>query len=307
VEYLIDPEIPSGAVVYLAGPPESGKSTLACAWGRDLAARGHSVLLLDKDRNPRAVIRERLERLGMQPADKDFWVWDSRQKSQPPQPDSPVVIEWVRGRYLETKKRPFVILDSAVSFLRPGEDENSSKDIRAFFNRCRAVVDAGGTVLVLHHPGKSGDLRGSSDFGAAADQGFVVTNSPAGKHLLSRLTLKVHKTRYALSTDLVYIYHNGKMLREPTSGKVVGRDGLGTTDELPIKLAKLLRSNPGMGSREFESTAKANRIPINKVRQFLKAGAKAGWIREQLIGRKKEHYLCGGAPDELPNGPDAPV
>jgi adenylylsulfate kinase-like enzyme len=72
--------------VYLAGAPECGKSTLACAWGRDLAAQGHGVLLLDRDR----------------------------------------------------------------------EDENASKDIRALFNRCRAVVDAGGNVALLHHPGLPG-------------------------------------------------------------------------------------------------------------------------------------------------------
>src|ERR1017187_435906 len=56
VTYLIEPEIPERSVVYVAGVPESGKSTLACAWGRDLVAKGYTVLLLDGDRNPRAVI-----------------------------------------------------------------------------------------------------------------------------------------------------------------------------------------------------------------------------------------------------------
>lgn len=294
VEYLIEPEIPAESVVYLAGVPESGKSTLACAWGRDLAAKGHPVLLLDRDRNPRSVIRDRLERLGIKGGNSRFWVWDSRQKSEPPQPDSRAVIDWARRTRLETGKRPLVIVDSTVSFLLPGEDENSSKDIRALFNRCRAVCDVGGSVVLLHHPGKGGDIRGSSDFGAAADQGFIVTNSAVGEHRLCRLTLKVHKTRYALSVDLVYSYEGGKMVRrklvpaEPERG-----DGQGTPDDVTARtLREVLRANPGIGSRQFEKIAHERGMPHNKARSFLKEGVDSGNIRVRLVGRKKEHFLC---------------
>ena len=301
VTYLIEPEIPERAVVYLAGVPESGKSTLACAWGRELVARGCAVLLLDGDRNPRNVIRDRLQRLGVTEDHRRFPVWDSQQKSAPPQPNALMVVAWVTQMREETGKPPLVIVDSAISFLLPGEDENSSGDMRALFNRCRAVTDAGGTVLLLHHLGKNGELRGSSDFGAAADQGFIVTNSPKGAHLLSRLILKVHKTRYALSADIVYNYDCGRMVRAPLAkGETAGAAGSGTPDnDTTRRLTELLRANPGIGSRQFGIKANALGVPYNKARRFLDEGVESGKIEMRPIGRKHTHYLREGGADSV--------
>jgi hypothetical protein len=72
IEYLIELELPKHSVTYLAGASESGKSTLACAWGRDMLRAGSGVLLLDRDRNPRPVILDRFERLGIV-ATMTFW------------------------------------------------------------------------------------------------------------------------------------------------------------------------------------------------------------------------------------------
>src|SRR4051794_2354986 len=47
VEYLINPELPKKAVVCLTGDSESGKTTLACAWAREVLHHGNSVLILD--------------------------------------------------------------------------------------------------------------------------------------------------------------------------------------------------------------------------------------------------------------------
>lgn len=292
VTYLIEPEIPAEAVVYLAGAPESGKSTLASAWARDLADKGHGVLLLDRDFNPRAVIRDRFERLGMS-SDGPFWVWDSRQTSEPPQPDSPEVINWVKYVRLTTEKPPLVIVDSTVSFLPPGEDENSSQDVRALFNRCRAVVRAGGSVLLLHHLNKGGELRGSSDFGAAADQGFIVTNSPVGKHRLSRLSLKVAKTRYALDRNLEYDYADGKMVRVEVGRQPdVDRGASDASDEVTTTaLTEVLRANPGIGSRQFEGKAHERGVPYNQARRFLEDGKKSRKILVESAGRKLRHFL----------------
>ena len=51
-EYLIAPELPAKSVVCLTGNAESGKTTLAFAWARDLYLRGHAALILDRERNP---------------------------------------------------------------------------------------------------------------------------------------------------------------------------------------------------------------------------------------------------------------
>jgi RecA-family ATPase len=64
-----------------------------------------------------------------------------------------------------------VIVDSLISFLRPGESENDSTHMRAVYDRCRVLTNAGATVALIHHLGKNGVARGSSDFQPAGDQG----------------------------------------------------------------------------------------------------------------------------------------
>ena len=75
-EYLIQPELPIQAVVYLTRDSESGKTTLARTWARDVLRRGHAVLILDRDKNPRDRICECLARLGIESDGGLFHVWD---------------------------------------------------------------------------------------------------------------------------------------------------------------------------------------------------------------------------------------
>ena len=75
-EYLIQPELPIQAVVCLTGDSESGKTTLARTWARYVLRRGHAVLILDRDKNPRDRICERLARLGIESDGGLFHVWD---------------------------------------------------------------------------------------------------------------------------------------------------------------------------------------------------------------------------------------
>ncbi len=72
----------------------------------------------------------------------------------------------------ETGKSPLVIADSLVSFFEGEEDENSAVDMRALFNRCRALTKLGATVIVIHHTNRNGEARGSSDFKPASDRHF---------------------------------------------------------------------------------------------------------------------------------------
>jgi len=92
-DYLVKPELPAKAVVCLTGDSESGKTTLACAWGRDVLLRGHAVLILDRDKNPRERVRDWFERLGIQSDSERLRVWDCEQKSEAPQPDDPLVVD----------------------------------------------------------------------------------------------------------------------------------------------------------------------------------------------------------------------
>lgn len=101
-------------MVCLTGDSESGKTALACAWARDVHRQGHAVLILDRDKNPRDRICERLERLGIQSDGERFRVWDCEQPEEAPQPDDPIIIDWVKRMALATGKSPLVIVDSLV-------------------------------------------------------------------------------------------------------------------------------------------------------------------------------------------------
>jgi hypothetical protein len=294
IEYLVKPELPKHSVTYLAGESESGKSTLACAWGRDLLQVGHGVLLLDRDRNPRSVILNRLERLGILPSD-DFRVWDACQTDDIPQPNDPRVLDWVKRMVEWTGLSPLVIVDSLVSFLLPGEDENSSTNMRALVDRCRAVNRAGGTVLLLHHPNRSGQVRGSSDFVPATDQGFIVSNHPAASHRLNRIELKVDKSRYGLVESIHYDYADGRMVRS-TATRPVAAKAQTAAGEHRVKLVELLKQHPGLSTRKFEKLAGANHIRRKETRLFRESGVKSGEIRQETVGSAFRYHRAGKQP-----------
>jgi hypothetical protein len=234
------------------------------------------------------VIWDRLTRLGVT-SESLFPVWDAQQREEAPQPDSPVVMEWCERKAQEADKSPLVIIDSVVSFLSPEEDENASTKMRALYNRCRSVNRAGGTVLLLHHPNHNGTPRGSSDFRPAADQGFLVSNhNPDGSRLLSRLRLKVDKSRYGLIDEITYEYAGGQMLR-CESAHAPKPDAINHTE---AALAELLAKNPGIGTTAFIETGKKTGIPEHRTRGFLEDGVRSGRIRrEGSRGKGYHHYL----------------
>jgi len=281
-EYLVNPELPAKAVVSLTGASESGKTTLACAWGRDVLQRGHAVLLLDRDKNPRDRVCDRLERLGVQSDTELFRVWDCQQRAEAPQPDDPVIVNWVKRMMAATGKSPLVILDSLVSFFMGDEDENSAVAMRAFFNRCRVLTGLGATVILIHHTNRGGEARGSSDFKPACDQAFQVSNCDGdGGRLLDVITLKCEKSRYALSAPIEYHYADGKMVRI---------DDAPPSKPAHEQLRELLIANPGITTEAFQALANEHGVGRNKARKFLKSGERADTVRVQLKGRSRRHF-----------------
>jgi KaiC/GvpD/RAD55 family RecA-like ATPase len=286
LEYLVKPELPEKTVVCLTGDSESGKTTLACAWARDALARGHPVLILDRDKNPRDRICERLERLGIRTDGGLLRIWDCEQEEEPPQPNHPMVVDWVKRMIAETGKSPVVIVDSLVSFFTEDEDENSAVDMRALFNRCRVLTKLSATVILIHHTNRNGEARGSSDFKPASDQAFLVSNTDrGGGRLLDLITLRCEKSRYGLSGNFRYHYDDGRMARL-------------VDDYAPIKtvsgqLVELLKAHPGILTDPFVDLAHERGLGRNKGRDFLKAGEASGTVRVKIEGRKRHHFWRG--------------
>ena len=288
IRYIREPELPEGTVIALTGDSGSGKSTLATAWVRDAIAAGRPALILDRE-NPRSVVSDRMTRLGL--PDSPLLRWAGRWTSEEaPEPDAPIVLNWVKV----CDPKPLVVVDSVVAFLEGG-DENSATDMRRFMNRSRRLADLGACVIEIHHDGKgehAKDFRGSSDFKAAVDQAFHVTNSSADPGKLDRLRLRCFKSRFGLSGNLVYLYAGGRFVRDER----VDAPARTAADEL----TELLRQNPGVKGGRFEKLAEQRGVSRSKTRQFLADGVLGDLIElERGSKNAKRYYLKAASQEQI--------
>jgi hypothetical protein len=276
VRYIVKPELPLGALVGFTGNSGSGKSTLVTAMIRAANAVGIPALVLDRE-NPRAVVLDRMNRLGLNDGPRLRWAggWLGEEV---PGPDSPVVLEWVR----QCEPKPLVVIDSLVAFM--GGDENSATEMRAFMNHLRRLADMGATVAVIHHDGKSEnsvDYRGSSDFKAALDQAFHVTNFGADARL-DRLRLRCFKSRYGFFGEVVYLYADGRMVREDRTESPALTVG--------EQMTSILRSNPGATQRSLDNLIQKAGINRARARQWLSDGVLAGLVRRENGANRSAHF-----------------
>jgi hypothetical protein len=279
VEYLRSPELPKGAVIAFTGDSGSGKSTLLLSWAAELSAVGTPVLILDRD-NPISAIVERFDRLGIVD-DRMLKYWGGWRPEQAPQPDDSEVVAWVKS----CERWPLVIVDCMVAF--HGGDENDAGETRAFMRRCRMLADLGATVVVIHHDGKADsakDYRGSSDFKAAVDAAFHVSNfGVAG--CLGLIRLRCYKSRFGFGGELIYRYVDGRFLSE--------RDPDAPSRTVTEQLTELLRNHQGINANDFEALAVERGLGRNRARGYLKDGLHSAKIRQETgTNNTKHHYIA---------------
>jgi hypothetical protein len=280
IEYIREPELPKGAIVALTGDSGSGKSTLATAWARD--AYDVPVLFLDRE-NPLSFIIDRLDRVGFGDCSR-LRFWGGWLETSPPLPDAPVVLEWVRS----CDPKPLIVVDSLSAF--HDGDQNDASEMRRFMQRCRRLTDLGATVVIIHHDGKgetSRDFRGSSDFKAALDLGFHVSNFGA-TGTLDRLVLRPWKTRIQCG-EVVYEYANGRFIR---TGEAEARQTV--TDQLHA----ILRLNPGITGSKFEALVAERGLGRNRGRQYLQEGVLSGAIRRKTGAKNMKTYSVAESDEE---------
>lgn len=74
--------------------------------------------------------------------------------------------------------RPVLVIIDTLARSANGMEENSAKEMGSFVGACDALRTALNTsILVVHHTGKSGEMRGSTALYAAADSVLAVKNN----------------------------------------------------------------------------------------------------------------------------------
>ena len=286
VEWVVDGVIPAAIVAMFSGTSGDGKTTIALAiagstaHGAEFGGRAvtkRPVLILDRE-NPLHVISERFHRLGMKDGES-FRYWGTWLSEEAPAPASPIVQEWV----IQCDPKPLIVVDSLVAFM--GADENSATEARAFMQQLRALANLGATVLVLHHSGKgesSADYRGSSDFKASIDVGYVVSNIGPDPATLEHVRLKNFKSRVQVAGELLLHFDGVQFVAEE------GATTPFATNETLLR--QLLEENPGVISKEFETLAVGRGIGRDRARTFLHTGVRHGSVTVSTGDRGAKHY-----------------
>jgi KaiC/GvpD/RAD55 family RecA-like ATPase len=263
IKYLIEPEIPKGALVMVTGKPGCGKTTLVMHWCNRMARDGNEVLYLDRD-NPLFIAQDRIERFGGKTIDGlmywGLWSKDENGESlEPPYPDS----DFLRGA-VRTMKTPVLVFDTLATFC--SGDENDNSVMGATFKSLRYLANLGATVIVIHHTAKSegSDYRGASAMEGAVDALIkVVGTIEEGK--LTRMEVQTKKTRIGDGKTIVYGMVDGVPVRQ--------------TETFQDRLFELIKRNPGLSKEKFEEVARKAGFRRSTIRDFLDSWLVAGKLK----------------------------
>ena len=162
-----------GGVHTLTGPPDCGKTTLACWWMLRAIRDGGRVLFLDEE-GGREIVTERFQALGARRGERIGYIeFPSRSWN-----DGDVAM---LADILDERKPVVVAWDSSAAFLaRAGLDENAAADVTRFYARVLAPAARlfRAAVLAIDHDTKGGEpsryARGSGAKLAATDVAYKV-------------------------------------------------------------------------------------------------------------------------------------
>jgi Bifunctional DNA primase/polymerase, N-terminal/AAA domain/Primase C terminal 1 (PriCT-1) len=274
IRWVVEGLIAEGTITMISGDSGVGKSTVVTAMAGAISCGGYFLsrattprpcLILDRENN-REIVADRLDRLGIQDG-PGLRIWGGWLEEEAPDPSETTIREWV----LSTNPRPFILVDSLVAFNSGAE--NDSSETRRYLHGYRQLANLGATIVFLHHSGKgesTKDFRGSSDIKAAVDAAYNLAALDNDQGLLGRLRLRAFKSRFAEKTDLILKYDYGHFEVESTTG-----DRARANNDL---LTVLLRENPGVTGKEFESKAAVRGVRRQLAREFLKEGSRASRV-----------------------------
>jgi hypothetical protein len=266
IDWLIEDMIPLSGVTLLTAASGTGKTWLAYAIGGAVAhgspflrceVKQRPVIYLDGE-NPLPIAKRNLDGLSIAEIEA-FRIWGGWCEAGVPGPADSELIKYA-GMH-----KPLFIWDSLIEFHEG--DEQSAKETRAFMKKFRALANAGATVLVLHHTGKSDgsqEYRGSSDIEAGVDMAYLVKGTSRGG-TLDRLTMHNFKSRFAPGRDFGMQFQAGRGfeavevpqgIQKPSADSVV---------------RKIIAEHPGMNGDSIKELAKTAGVGRNAADRVLKS------------------------------------
>jgi AAA domain len=282
VDWLVEGLVPERAITLFTGDSGHGKTILATALAGHIITGqpflGHAVsrrkvLYMDRE-NPLGVVKQHLFDLHIERTE-DLIVWGGWCDQPPDSPAAPSLMEFAR-------EGGVIIFDSLIAFATG--DEQSASDTRKYLQLYRQLAQAGATVIVLHHTGKSEgakQYRGSSDIKASVDVAWLLEKlgDPAG--LLKDMRLIGFKNRMGGSLSIPLSFEGG-MFRCATER---------AESQFEI-IERIVRTNPGETQRTLIEFGKANGVSKQIVIDLLAKGVADGRFEVRMINPKKFGYYA---------------
>ena len=157
-----------------------------------------------------------------------------------------------------------IVFDSLIRF-HNAENENDASEMAKIMAQLRALANAGGTVLALHHKAKSetSSYRGSSDIAGAADVVFALAKRE------DQLELRAIKHRFAPEVTL-------NIRPDFAAGRfeLTESPALAQRREEVEALTEIITSNPGMSKNQIVQRSGMGR---NKVLALLDHHSGTRW------------------------------
>lgn len=263
VPWLIDGLIPARAITVLAGEPGAGKTWLALMIAKAVKFGGEflgyratqgGVLYLDRE-NPLPLVRDRLEIIcggaGV------LSPWGNWCADEPPLIGDPRLLDFAKQGLL-------IVFDSLIRFHK-AENENDASEMSKIMAQLRALANAGGTVVALHHKAKSetSSYRGSSDIAGGADAVFALAKRD------DFLELRTVKHRFTAETSITIKpdFAAGRLEVTDSPAKVNRQADVAALQEI-------IRKEPGLSQRQI---MERSQLPDARTRELLIAETGSAW------------------------------
>ena len=290
------------------GPRGSFKSTFflalakAVAKGEEflgMATRRRKVLYLDYE-NPPDVIKNRDKDLHLHlPKNRRLVIWDRFGDRSAPRPGDRQVERFIKHCVRKLHRKPWIILDSWSSLLRPGEGGETTGQIAPLYTFLRRWCDLGATVTVLDHTRKYDRdiIYGGQDKEAKADtiHNFIIYENktrPEKPILRVQSWLKRYAPQGVGSFAVEVQSFKDKKGEWHISGfQLVGDPVVQEKRRNRDTLRDLIRQNPDMSQRRLAKLAAASGIGRDKAEKMLKDGIGKYWTVSEGAKGKMAYKL----------------